>query len=131
MDSDHDIKTRVTTLEELKVQRKGDDCLVVIYAPVPSDLGRRYVLDREVVTIGRDRENDIVLDSANVSRHHAVIIDTGTNYIVNDLRSSNGVHVRKERIRSAATLNDDDEIRICDHEFTFRIVADENAPTVH
>ena len=34
VDSDHDIKTRVTTLEELKVQRKGDDCLVVIYAPV-------------------------------------------------------------------------------------------------
>ena len=71
MDSDHDIKTRVTTLEELKVQRKGDECLVVIYAPVPSDLGRRHVLDRELVTIGRDRENDIVLDSDSVSRRHA------------------------------------------------------------
>ncbi len=51
-------------------------------------------------------DNDIVLDSANVSRHHAVIVDTGTNYVINDLRSSNGVHVLHERIRSAVTLND-------------------------
>jgi len=59
-----------------------------------------------------------------VSRHHAVIVDTGTNYIINDLRSSNGVHVQHQRIRAAATLNDRDHIRICDHEFTFHINAE-------
>jgi len=53
--------------------------------------------------------------------HHAVIVDTGTSYIINDLRSSNGVHVQHQRIRSAATLKDGDHIRICDHEFTFEI----------
>ena len=58
MESDHDIKTRVTTLEELKVPRKGADCLVIIYAPDETDYGRRHVLHKEVTSIGRDREND-------------------------------------------------------------------------
>ena len=57
----------------------------------------------------------------NVSRHHAVIIDTGTSFVITDLRSANGVDVRGERIRGTATLADGDQIRICDHEFTFEI----------
>ena len=86
--------------------------------------GRSYPLQSAATRIGRLSDNDIVLDSANVSRHHAVIVDTGTNYIINDLRSSNGVHVQHQRIRAAATLNDGDHIRICDHEFTFQINAE-------
>jgi len=86
--------------------------------------GRSYPLLSAETRIGRLSGNDIVLDGANVSRHHAVIVDTGTNYIINDLRSSNGVHVQHRRIRSPVTLNDGDHIRICDHEFTFRIAAD-------
>jgi len=83
--------------------------------------GHSYPLQSAATRIGRLSDNDIVLDSANVSRHHAVIVDTGTSYILNDLRSSNGVHVQHQRIRSAATLHDGDHIRICDHEFTFEI----------
>ncbi len=86
--------------------------------------GRDYPLHSAATRIGRLSDNDIVLDSANVSRHHAVIIDTGTSYIINDLRSSNGVHVRHQRIRAAATLSDGDHIRICDHEFIFQMSAD-------
>ncbi|WP_445164049.1 ATPase/transcriptional regulator EmbR [Mycobacterium sp. Dal123C01] len=83
--------------------------------------GRSYPLRSAETRIGRLSDNDIILASANVSRHHAVIVDTGTSYIINDLRSSNGVHVQHERIRSAATLKDGDHVRICDHEFTFEI----------
>jgi diguanylate cyclase (GGDEF)-like protein len=96
VDSDHDIKTRVTTLEELKVQRKGDDCLVVIYAPVAADLGRRNVLDRELVTIGRDRENDIVLDSDSVSRRHARVEHREGHFYLTDLDSTNGTYVNDD-----------------------------------
>ncbi|MEB4210215.1 BTAD domain-containing putative transcriptional regulator [Mycobacterium sp. 94-17] len=85
--------------------------------------GRSHPLQRST-TIGRLGDNDIVLDSPKVSRHHAVIVDTGSGYVIEDLRSSNGVHVRDQRIGSAATLRDGDRIRICDREFTFRIAAD-------
>jgi SARP family transcriptional regulator, regulator of embCAB operon len=83
--------------------------------------GNDYPLVAAATRIGRLPDNDIVLDDANVSRHHAVIIDTGTNFVVTDLRSANGVEVRGERIRASVTLNDGDRIRICDHEFVFEV----------
>jgi DNA-binding SARP family transcriptional activator len=58
--------------------------------------GRSYPLRAAATRIGRLGDNDIVLDSPKVSRHHAVIVDTGTSFIINDLRSSNGVHVQHE-----------------------------------
>jgi DNA-binding SARP family transcriptional activator len=82
---------------------------------------RVYLLQAAATRIGRLTDNDIVLDDANVSRHHAVIIDTGTSFVITDLRSANGVDVGGERIRGTATLADGDLIRICDHEFTFKI----------
>ncbi|WP_102416921.1 BTAD domain-containing putative transcriptional regulator [Mycobacterium sp. 4858] len=86
--------------------------------------GRSYALREAATRIGRLGDNDIVLDNPKVSRHHAVIVDTGTSFIINDLRSSNGVHVQHERIRSVATLRDGDHVRICDYEFTFQIAGD-------
>jgi DNA-binding SARP family transcriptional activator len=83
--------------------------------------GTDFPLVAAATRIGRLPDNDIVLDDANVSRHHAVIIDTGTNFVVTDLRSANGVEVRGERIRASVTLGDGDRIRICDHEFVFEV----------
>ncbi len=115
MDSDHDIKTRVTTLEELKVKRKGDDCLVVIYAPVQSDLGKRFVLQKEQTSIGRDRENDIVLDSDSVSRRHAKIEHRDGHFFVIDLDSTNGTFINDDAEPVSATqLRRGDQVKIGD-----------------
>jgi len=83
--------------------------------------GRVYPLTAAATRIGRLTDNDLVLDDAGVSRHHAVIIDTGTSFVITDLRSANGVSVGDERIRGTAALADGDRIGICDHEFTFEI----------
>jgi SARP family transcriptional regulator, regulator of embCAB operon len=80
--------------------------------------GRRYPL-AAATRIGRNPDNDIVVFGAKVSRHHAVINDTGTGFTITDLGSSNGVHVAGQRIRASVDLNDGDDIRIGDHEFTF------------
>jgi SARP family transcriptional regulator, regulator of embCAB operon len=90
-------------------------------AALRSPSGAVHRLTATATRIGRLPDNDIVLDDGNVSRHHAVIIDTGTSFVITDLRSANGVDVRGERIRGTATLGDGDAIRICDHEFTFEI----------
>jgi two-component system, cell cycle response regulator len=120
VDSDHDIKTRVTTLEELKVQRKGDDCLVVIYTPVATDLGRRYVLDKELVTIGRDRENDIVLDSDSVSRRHARIEHKDGKFQITDLDSTNGTYINDEPDPVSSTqMRRGDQLKIGDTIFKY------------
>lgn len=83
--------------------------------------GRSHPLPAAATRIGRLPDNDIVLEDANVSRHHAVIIDTGTRFVITDLRSANGVQVQRERIRGTVALADGDSIRIGQHEFTFEI----------
>lgn len=94
-------------------------------ANLVSPNGEVYRLMAAATRIGRLNDNDLVLDDVNVSRHHAVIIDTGTSFVITDLRSANGVHVRGDRIRGTATLVNGDQIRICDHEFTFEITPHE------
>jgi DNA-binding SARP family transcriptional activator len=83
--------------------------------------GMRYPLLGAATRIGRLSDNDIVLDDDTVSRHHAVIVDTGNSFVITDLQSANGVDVADQRIRTSATLADGDRIRICGHEFMFEI----------
>lgn len=90
-------------------------------AALHSASGQIHRLTATATRIGRLADNDLVLAGSSVSRHHAVIIDTGTSFVITDLRSANGVDVRGERIRGTAMLGDGDSVRICDHEFTFRI----------
>jgi hypothetical protein len=87
--------------------------------------GNEYPLVAAATRIGRLADNDIVLDDANVSRHHAVIIDTGTSFVISDLRSAKGVDVTGERLHASVTLCDGDRIRICDHQFVLEVQAPE------
>ncbi len=83
--------------------------------------GRHYPLTGAITRIGRFTDNDIVLDDTDVSRHHAVITDTGTGYVMTDLRSTNGVEVQGHRIRGSVTLAEGDRIRIGGYDFAFEI----------
>lgn len=83
--------------------------------------GRRHPLKAVATRIGRLPDNDIVLDDAMVSRHHAAVIDTGAGYVVSDLRSSNGVQHAGARVNGSAALADGDEFTICGHRFTFAL----------
>lgn len=85
--------------------------------------GRRYPLQPTITRIGRLEGNDIVLDDAKVSRNHAVIIDTGSSFVITDLGSSNGVYALGQRVLPSATLTDGDHIRIGKHEFVVEIQA--------
>ncbi len=91
------------------------------YARLRDKSGRCHSLAGAATRIGRLPDNDIVLGDAEVSRHHAVISDTGTSFVITDLRSANGVEVQRQRIRGSANLSDGDTIRICQHEFTFEV----------
>lgn len=83
--------------------------------------GRAYPLRGLVTRIGRHANNDIVLDTPEVSRYHAAITNTGTSFVITDLRSANGVMVQDQWIRGGVILADGDHIHICDHLFTFEI----------
>ena len=93
MDIEADIKTRVTLIPTAKPIAAGVDCLVVIYSPVHTQLGKRYLLDRPVLTIGRSGDNDVVLVSDSVSRQHARIERRGNETFSVDLNSTNGTYL--------------------------------------
>jgi DNA-binding SARP family transcriptional activator len=83
--------------------------------------GQVHPLTGAATRIGRFADNDVVLDDGDVSRHHAVVSDTGAGFVITDLRSANGVYVADRRIRGTVVLADRDSVRICSHEFVFEI----------
>ena len=84
--------------------------------------GRQFPLTGASTRIGRHADNDIVFDDdTDVSRYHAVIIDTGAGFVIYDSKSTNGVEVQRRRIRGSAPLADGDLIRIGSREYTFQV----------
>lgn len=92
-----------------------------VVARLRDHTGRQFRLNGVTTRIGRLDDNDIVLDDTEVSRHHAVIIDTGAGFLITDVRSTNGVQVQGRRVDASASLADGDLIRIGGSEFTFEI----------
>jgi chromosome segregation ATPase len=78
-----------------------------------------HVLGRKT-TIGRTPDNDLLIDASFISRHHAVLLVHGTQTIIEDLNSTNGVFVNAHRI-SRETLNDGDLVMIGKARFRFVI----------
>jgi len=54
--------------------------------------------DKDVISIGRGEDNDIVLDAPQVSRHHARLERQGEHWILVDLDSANGTYVDGTRV---------------------------------
>ena len=86
-----------------------------------ADSGECFPVKGVATRIGRRSDNDIVLEDPRVSRHHAVIIDTGTSFVLIDARSANGVELDHNRIRGSAPLVDGSHVRIGDSDFHFEL----------
>ena len=69
--------------------------------------GRRVLLTGEPVTVGRDVENDVVLDDRRVSRRHAEIRLRLGRYTLYDLQSTNGTYVNGRRVAEVVLSNGD------------------------
>ncbi|NOZ29025.1 MAG: FHA domain-containing protein [Chloroflexi bacterium] len=77
-----------------------------------TEAGRRWLLDKQSLTIGRADDCDIVLPDRVVSRHHARVYWIDGDYYVEDLGSKNGTYVNGKEVTEAQQLEDGDEIQI-------------------
>lgn len=84
---------------------------------------RRLALGPQALTIGRDPENDLVLDDRRVSRRHAEIRLRLGRYTLYDLQSTNGTFVNGRRVAEVA-LSDGDRVQIGGTE----VVVEQEAP---
>lgn len=112
--SDFDEKTRVTQVVQKPVgeEATGNDCLVVIYSPEPGLLGKRFVLDRAVLRVGRGADNTVVLEGDSVSRRHARFEKRGNRWHVIDQNSTNGTYLNEQLVVGEQQLNNSDRIKI-------------------
>ncbi len=74
-------------------------------------LGRTFQLERDAVTLGREKTHRICLPHETVSRSHARLSREGDAWTVSDLKSSNGTRLNGKRIESEH-LRHMDEIQL-------------------
>jgi len=86
----------------------GSALLVVRRGP---NAGSRFLLDKDVTTVGRHPESDIFLDDVTVSRRHAEFTRVGHGFSVRDVGSLNGTYLNRERIDDAP-LTSGDEVQV-------------------
>lgn len=70
--------------------------------------GQRIVLDRDLITVGRQSDCQVVIDDHNVSRHHGEIRRTTAGWVVTDPGSTNGTKVNGEKVVNGHLLADGD-----------------------
>jgi adenylate cyclase len=94
----------------------------------PDGLETEFVLE-DLNSIGRHPKNNIRLNDREISKEHAVIERVkGGNYIVRDLRSSNGTYVNSRRI-TEHQLKDGDEIQLGSMRLFFQMERDGDSRT--
>ena len=103
----------VTAVENLP---QGSAMLLVQRGP---DAGARFLLDTDVVTVGRHPDSDIFLDDISVSRRHATFTRTANGYVISDLGSLNGSYINRDRIDTDVILSGGDEVQIGKYRLIF------------
>lgn len=75
--------------------------------------GMEYLIEKEFTVIGRDKTADIALKDPLISRQHAAVIYRDKSYLLKDMDSTNGTHMKGARIQQAE-LHHGDKFRIGD-----------------
>jgi FHA domain-containing protein/zinc ribbon protein len=93
----------------------GQALLVVQRGP---NAGSKFLIDKDLTTVGRHPESDIFLDDVTVSRRHAEIERRDGAFFIRDVGSLNGTYVNRQRVDRAELANGD-EVQIGKFKLTF------------
>ena len=66
---------------------------------------------KKELTIGRDEKNDISLDGLQISKRHARLLQNGSEIVIEDLNSTNGVFINGNRV-SRQAIQPSDAVQI-------------------
>ncbi len=101
-------RKRISAIEETA---KETAALRIVHAAEPALQGRRFVFQKEI-TIGRGRDNDIVIPENYVSHHHLVIYRNKNLFVAEDLGSMNSTRINGVPLKNKAYLRSGDQIQV-------------------
>ena len=81
-------------------------------------VGESFALDKDKMSIGRRPDSDVFLDDVTVSRDHALVVQRGDEWFLDDLGSLNGTYVNRE-LAESRRLEDGDEVQIGKFKLSF------------
>ncbi|HEU5438550.1 MAG TPA: FHA domain-containing protein [Ktedonobacterales bacterium] len=86
-------------------------------------VGRASLLTRQLTLVGRETDNDLVLEDERTSRHHAEFHwDHGHAQLV-DRHSTNGTLVNRQLVRGIVPLREGDVIELGSQRYRFELVS--------
>ena len=88
------------------------DRLVVLASDDSTLLQKSFVLQSSPTRVGRNDENDVAIDSPEVSRNHAQFELTGKQWRVSDAGSLNGTYWNHSKVSGRQALRNGDRIRM-------------------
>jgi pSer/pThr/pTyr-binding forkhead associated (FHA) protein len=77
--------------------------------------GKIYLLDKSELFVGRDLNNDVVINDPEVSRRHVRLFLQGTNFVIEDLGSTNGTQINGQRIMGPHILRPGEMVIFGEH----------------
>ena len=81
--------------------------LVMQQGPQPQ---QAFALRKQLLTIGREIDNDLIINDVEISRHHARLTWQGDKWVIEDLRSGNGTFVNGRRISGPTVVGPGSQI---------------------
>ncbi len=84
---------------------KGSYRLLVQAGP---GVGTIHELTKDIITIGRDLRNDVVVNDAEVSRTHTRLTRQADGWLVEDLMSQNSTYVNGQRLSAPKVIRPGD-----------------------
>lgn len=124
--SEHDHTTQYASMPSIRFGYGDEEWALIRYVGEP--IGEVVPLRAPGITIGRSSENDVSLNEAEVSRHHATVSlsrigEAGHVVQMTDLGSTNGSFINGRRIEKPqvpVTLEHGDVIRVGAHAFKLK-----------
>jgi len=129
-DSISEILDSIKLEESQSIGKQGSEEEIPLELDADSDTGyfltliegehetKEYSL-KDNISIGRSPTNEVVLKAPKVSRQHAAINMYNNQFIIIDLKSSNGVYVNGQKI-DECVLSPGDEVSVGGYKFIFQ-----------
>lgn len=108
MDND---QTRIVNPQSAPRSQAPKASLLVVHSQDAAQRGQRFPVAQDDVTIGREKDNTIVVPSESASRRHARIFSSGGSHVLVDLESTNGTLLNGKTV-AEQTLRNGDVIRV-------------------